>query len=48
MLTEHPAVPLDIRGGIIVKKKKSNHTFFIRYPDFYTLIRGPNYINNIK
>ena len=47
MLTEHPAVPLDIRGGFIVKKK-SNHTFLIRFNDFYTLTRGPNYKINIK
>ena len=44
---EHPAVPIDIRGGFIVTKKKSYQTFLIRFHDFYTLTRGPNYIINI-
>ena len=48
MLTDYAAVPLDIHGGFIVKKIKSNHTFLIRFPDLFTLTRGPNSKINIK
>ena len=33
MLTEHAAVPLGIRGGMIDKRKKINHTFLIKFHD---------------
>ena len=38
MLTEHAAVPLDIRGRLIDKRKKSNHTFLIKFLDLYIYI----------
>ena len=45
MLTEQAAIPLDIRGGLIDKRKKENHAFLIKFHDLklYTLTRRPHY-----